>query len=189
MASQLGDWAREAAASGNSTDDPDADWIDYGAAGVDGPDALTSRAVEALGLVGMESDVYELRLRGTVDPAKEAELASRFIEARAALRERLAEPEIAALVEGFDGNAYNENASVAENLLFGTPVGEGFDMDLLAENRYVLEVLEKTGLTGDFLHMGREVATTMVEIFADLPPGHEFFEQFSFISCCFINNK
>src|SRR3546814_12978437 len=29
---------------------------------------------------------------------------------------------------------------------------------------------------------GREVAETMVEIFADLPPGHEFFEQYSFIS-------
>src|SRR3546814_5968408 len=29
--------------------------------------------------------------------------------------------------------------------------------------------------------MGVTIAKTMVEIFADLPPGHPFFEQFSFI--------
>ena len=29
---------------------------------------------------------------------------------------------------------------------------------------------------------GPEIAETMVELFADLPPGHPFFEQFSFIS-------
>jgi putative ABC transport system ATP-binding protein len=29
--------------------------------------------------------------------------------------------------------------------------------------------------------MGRRIAETMVELFADLPPGHPFFEQFSFI--------
>ena len=28
----------------------------------------------------------------------------------------------------------------------------------------------------------RQVAETMIELFADLPPEHEFFEQFSFIS-------
>ena len=32
------------------------------------------------------------------------------------------------------------------------------------------------------MEIGHQVAETMVEIFADLPPGHEFFEQFSFIS-------
>ena len=30
--------------------------------------------------------------------------------------------------------------------------------------------------------MGRKIAETMVELFADLPPGHPFFEQFSFIA-------
>ena len=34
----------------------------------------------------------------------------------------------------------------------------------------------------DLLAMGLKIAETMVELFADLPPGHPFFEQFSFIS-------
>ena len=46
----------------------------------------------------------------------------------------------------------------------------------------MLSVLDKAGLTEDLVRIGREVAETMVEMFADLPPGHEFFEQFSFIS-------
>ncbi|MBT7360864.1 MAG: ABC transporter ATP-binding protein, partial [Rhodospirillaceae bacterium] len=51
-----------------------------------------------------------------------------------------------------------------------------------AENDYVLQVLRDADLIDDMLAAGRSVAETMIEIFADLPPGHEFFEQYSFIS-------
>ncbi|MBM3542580.1 MAG: ATP-binding cassette domain-containing protein, partial [Alphaproteobacteria bacterium] len=77
---------------------------------------------------------------------------------------------------------YNTNATVAENLMFGTPVGGAFDLERLAESPYVTRVLDTVGLTQDLLVMGRQVAATMVELFADLPPDHEFFRQFSFIS-------
>ena len=172
----------EAEASGNSTDDPDADWIDYESAGIDGAQALTERALGALALVGMESDIYEMGLRGTIDPEARGDLAARLLEARAAFRERLSDPDIAALVETFDAAQYNENATLAENLLFGAPVGDAFDVGRLAENTYVLEVLDRAGLTDDILDAGQSVASLMVELFADLPPGHHFFEQYSFIS-------
>ena len=42
-------------------------------------------------------------------------------------------------------------------------------------------MLDKVGLTEDLVEAGRQVAETMIEMFADLPPDHEFFEQFSFI--------
>jgi ABC-type dipeptide/oligopeptide/nickel transport system ATPase subunit len=74
------------------------------------------------------------------------------------------------------------NASVAENVLFGVPLGDALRDDRIAEHPYMRRILERVGLTGDFLNIGRQVAETMVELFADLPPGHEFFEQFSFIS-------
>ena len=47
------------------------------------------------------------------------------------LRERLTDPDIAALVETFDAERYNDNATLAENLLFGTPVGGTFDIDFV----------------------------------------------------------
>jgi ABC-type dipeptide/oligopeptide/nickel transport system ATPase subunit len=42
-------------------------------------------------------------------------------------------------------------------------------------------VLDQLGLTDDLVEAGRQIAATMTEMFAGLPPEHEFFEQFSFI--------
>ncbi len=93
---------KESLAAGNSTDDPDADWVDYAAVGVSGEAELVERAIEALKIVDMESDIYRLGIRGTIDAADRPDLAERFLAARAALRERLEDPEIAPLVEVFD---------------------------------------------------------------------------------------
>lgn len=173
---------RESAASGNSIDDPDTDWTDYTQAGVSDAESLTAEALRVLRLVGLYEDVYQFGLRGSIDPKANPDLAEAILRARAALREKLMQPGIAQLVEGWDRSRYNRNATFAENLLFGLPVGDGFDMERLAEHPYVLQVLEKVGLTQRFLEAGRQVAATMVELFADLPPDHEFFQQFSFIS-------
>ena len=54
-------------------------------------------------------------------------------------------------------------------------------MDNLAKNAYVRRVLEETALTADLVRIGFKVAETMLELFSGLPPGHEFFEQYSFI--------
>ena len=171
----------EAELTANVAFDPAADWVDYAAAGAEGA-ALTARMFQVLHDFGMDEDIYDMGLRGSIDPDRRPDLADSALAARAALRKRLAEPELAPLVEPFDEDKYNGNASVAENLLFGTPVGPEFDIDGLAENAYVREVLEETDLLSDLIAMGGKVAETMVELFSDLPPGHEFFEQFSFIA-------
>ena len=44
------------------------------------------------------------------------------------------------------------------------------------------ETLEQTGLLGDLYEVGYRLAQTMLELFADLPPDHEYFSQFSFIA-------
>ena len=117
-----------------------------------------------------------------LDPDAAPEAATRLLEARKALAQRLVEDGITSLVEVYDADRFNSNASVAENLLFGTPIGPVFDFDALADNTYVILVLEKVGLIEDLLAAGKQVAETMIEMFADLPPDHEFFEQFSFIN-------
>ncbi len=172
----------EAAASGNSVDDQTADWVDYAAAGVADADALTRRSLEILGKVDMRDDVYEMGLRGAFDPATRPELAVRLLRARKAFHARLADPQLAPLVETFEAELYNDNATVGENLLFGRPVGKTFSLDRLAEHPYVLKVLGDADLADDMLQAGRQVAATMVELFADLPPGHEFFDRYSFIT-------
>ena len=168
-------WAAEAAAAGNSTDDVRGDWIDRGALGGE----PLPRLIEVLEAVELDGDVFDLGLRGTVDA--EGDLRARLLRARQAFRDRVADPSLSALVESFDADRYNANATVGENLLFGTPVGDGFDMERLAENPWVMEVLEAEGLVPRLLEAGRTVAATMLELFSDLPAGHSAFERFSFI--------
>lgn len=176
-------YVSEAERSGNMEFDLQADWIDYGAAKADGPEALRQQALAVLAMVDMDEEVYRFGLRGTIDPAARPDLAESILGAREGFRDRLSQdPALTELVETFDRDSYNLNASVGENLLFGNPVSETFDVERLAENPYVLRVLEDTGLTGDFLSVGYQAAATMVELFADLPPDHELFQQFSFVS-------
>lgn len=170
-----------AAAAGNSLHDPNADWIDYGAAGI-APAEITGRLVTLLHDVELDDDVYDIGLRSAIDRDGRPAFVDGVLAARAKLRERLRAPEIAGLVESFDAARFNSNASVAENLLFGTPVGPTFAIDGLANNAYLRQVLDRAGLTHDLVELGRKVAETMVEIFAGLPPSHEFFERYSFIS-------
>jgi ABC-type multidrug transport system fused ATPase/permease subunit len=172
----------EARRSGNIDFDLHADWVDYEAAGVRDADELSARIAEILVRLDFEADVYNFGLRWRIDPAAQPELTARLLEARRALAQRLADDGITKLVETYDPERYNHNASVAENLLFGTPIGPVFDFEALADNSYVLSVLDKTGLTEELIEIGRQVAAMMTEMFADLPPDHEFFEQFSFIS-------
>jgi putative ABC transport system ATP-binding protein len=175
--------AENAAIAGNSTDDPHADWVDYAAIGVDDAGGLSKRLVELLDVVDLWDDCYQLGLRGTLDPQKRPDIAERILDARRSFADRLAgDPSLAELVEPFAADRYNSNASVAENLLFGTPVDGTFASDSIAASPYVRQILGTVGLTDDFLTMGRDMAATMVELFADLPADHEFFSQFSFIS-------
>ncbi len=174
--------ASEAKASGNSEDDYFAQWIDYDAAGADGPESLTREGLRVLKMVGLDEEVYQFGLRGAIDPVDKPEVAEAILRARTALREHAKGPGMADLIETFDRDKYNANATVAENLVFGNTVGDAFDMDKISEHPYVLSILEKSNLTHDFVQMGHQVAATMVELFADLPADHEFFQQFSFIS-------
>ena len=172
---------REAARAGNSTYDIRADWIDYDAAGVSGAQEMDARILEVLKAVDLEETIFEVGLRSSVNAAQIPGLSDSVLRARGTMRERLNQPGIQELVEQFDLARYNRNATLAENLLFGTPVGKSFDVDNLAQNPYVRKVLEETGLAGDLLKVGHKLAETMVELFSDLPPGHELFERFSFI--------
>jgi len=173
---------REAARTDSTLLDHNADWTDYAAAGVAGPEEMERRILEVLKIVELEETIFELGLRSAVDPSNHHGLAENVLRARAAMRTRLAGPGMQGLVEQFDAGKYNRNATIAENLLFGTPIGKKtFDIENLANNDYVRRVLRETGLADDLLKMGHKLAETMVELFSGLPAGHEFFERFSFI--------
>jgi len=172
----------EARASANSPHDSAGDWIDYAALGVNHAEALNDWLLEVLETVRLSRDVYVLGLRGRIRPERAPSVAERILAARRRLAERLAaDARLARLVEPFDPARYNQNATLAENLLFGTPLDRAWSMDRLAANPLVRKVLAELGLDSRLRRTGWELAATMVELFADLPPDHEYFRRFSFI--------
>jgi putative ABC transport system ATP-binding protein len=172
----------EAKRTGNPLESINSSWIDCSLAGAAGEDELDGILIELLDQVGMREDIYRFGLSGMVDPAKHPELAERLIEARTKLRDRLASFDMAELVEPFDADRYNHQATVGENLLFGVPTSRALMGRGLAEHPGIREALKSENLTEDLAAMGAQIAETMVEIFRGLPPGHPLFEQFSFVA-------
>ncbi|GGC55012.1 ABC transporter ATP-binding protein/permease [Chelatococcus reniformis] len=172
----------EALRTGNPLPTPGAEWVDFAAVGVSDEEELDQYLINILSMVGLHDTLFRFGLLGRVDPHRYPELAERLIEARHQLRDQMADAGVAHLVETFDIDRYNTQATIGENLLFGVPLGQPFKGRGLAANPVVRKVLDAGRLTPDLLRIGARIATTMSEIFRDLPPGHPLFEQFSFIA-------
>jgi ABC-type multidrug transport system fused ATPase/permease subunit len=173
---------RDSVAAGNSPYDVNADWIDYEAAGVADAAALTQAAVKVLALVDMDRAVVGYGLASTADPLVHPEIAAKAVAARIKVRDRVAHEQLDAYVELFDPTTYFANMSIAENLLFGMPRHPDFQLGALARNPDVVALLRDVGLLDDLYAAGVKVAALMVEIFADVAPDSDLFEQYSFIS-------
>ena len=82
----------------------------------------------------------------------------------------------------FEPGAYNREATIGENLLFGTATGPALADKALAANPYFMSVLKELGLDETLYDMGMEIADQAIELFADLPPDHPFFQQLTFMT-------
>lgn len=173
--------SREALRTGNPAFDAEADWLDYDALGARDPKVITERLVDVLTMVELEPDVYQFGLQSRLDPKANGAAADRIVEARLALRERLAEPGLTNLVERFDPNAYNRNASIAENILFGAGIDPMVQPHNLPKLSHFQRVVAEEGLEQHLVGMGQSIAETMLELFRDFAPDHPFFDEFSFI--------
>ena len=86
------------------------------------------------------------------------------------------------MVVPFEPGAYNREATVGENFLFGSATGKELMGKAIAANPYFISVLTKDGLDRDLYDMGLEIAEQAIELFADLPPDHPFFQQLAFMT-------
>ncbi len=171
----------EASWTGNSLDTPEADWVDLSRSGAATREELDERIIRLLTGLGLGDDLYRFGLAGTIDPDRNPELSERLLEARQRLHERLQRDGLAELVEFFDPERYNIQATVAENLLFGVPTSQSLMGRALANDVHFREALDQAELTQDLVQMGARIAETMVDIFRGLPLGHPLFDQFSFV--------
>ncbi len=171
----------EAKLAGNPHFDVNSDWIDYQAAGATGPDLLV-KIRPVLDAVLLTNDVMALAVRSTIDPNRNAAFAAGIVEMRGALRQRLEKEKLSDLVVFFEPGSYNIEATIGENLLFGTITDQVMWDGALEGHPFFKTVLQRVGLRDVFYEMGLEIAENVVELFRDLPPDHPFFQQLTFMT-------
>ncbi|MCO5072377.1 MAG: ABC transporter ATP-binding protein/permease [Rhizobiaceae bacterium] len=177
-AATLRDWQiGEAKLSGNPDYDIASDWIDYASVGATGPADIIHAVMPMLAAVDLSRDILELGLRSAIDPRLHAALTGRIVELRSAMRERLEQEGLSEVVVPFEPGAYNSEATVGENLLFGAVTGKDWSPRKIAANPYFASVLAADALDEALYGMGLDIAEQAVELFRDLPPDHPFFQQ------------
>src|SRR5204862_8237696 len=97
--------------------------------------------------VGLARLIHARGLPGTVNPGREPKLAAAIVDARRAVLAALAAEGMEDLVEPFDPQRYNHQATVGENILFGMPLGDTFREANLPSHPFVRAILEAEGLT------------------------------------------
>ena len=167
--------------AGNSPHRYDDDWIDYQALGLENHEQLTAHIIDILKAVEIDEEIYQFGLLSFVDQSQNSDLAARVMQARQQLRDKFKQPEIARLVEPFDHEKYNLNMTVSENLLFGTVYDDAIDLEQLIDYPAMQKVLKQNDLKDEFLNAGLQIAEIMLDLFSDVEPDSELFEQFSFI--------
>jgi putative ABC transport system ATP-binding protein len=172
----------EARRAGNPELDVNSDWVDYVSAGVTGPDDLFKVVRPVLDAVLISQDILDMALRSTVVIKTHADLTDRIVEVRQALRKRLKKEDLDDLVVPFKLDEYNPQATVGENLLFGSMRRPMMTNRKLAAHPYFRSVLRENDLYIDLYNMGLEIAANAVELFEDLPPDHPFFQQLTFMT-------
>ena len=168
--------------SGNMDIEYETNWINYEDLQIKDKQALVEEVRSVLVDVGMEGDIRALGLRGTLDPEKHPKLAEKLLEAREIFRGRLDALGFSEFVEPFDPSRYNEQSSIAENLLFGTSKDDAFEDQNLPDNVTLLEVLKQHDLETHLFEMGKEVAQTTIELFGDLDSDNPFFDQLKYMN-------
>ncbi|MFC6790323.1 hypothetical protein ACFQE0_12265 [Methylobacterium komagatae] len=174
---------REALRTGNPLDSITDPWIDFAALGVEDAAGLDRRLVEILSRLGLGDDLYRYGLGTLSSVTHESEAGQRFILAREHLREHFEQQGLAGLVIPFSRGAFNDQATLGENLLFGVPRDTSLTEPLrLAAAVPFRTALAQTRLLDDLDRMGVEIARNLSEIFKDVPPGHPLFRRFSLIT-------
>ncbi len=175
-------YVRDAELTGNSSDDPQADWIDIQSMGLENEDALNTHIHQVLAQSDLSDDLFQLGLLGKIADDGQQELETRILQAREQIHHHLREGRYQGLVELFDWDSYNSNLTVLENIMFSPAKGDGVDRDKLAGNERLQAFLKKQDLLEEFLSIGRELTEIMVDLFSDVDEDSDLFERFSFIS-------
>ncbi|MEM7071078.1 MAG: hypothetical protein AAF403_04895, partial [Pseudomonadota bacterium] len=172
------EFIEEALASGNLPDKFDGAWGKDGEA-TDLPS--DSEILEIVRKCDFEKEIFKLGLRG-----KSVELDDHFMKklllARGKAIDLMRFDDESDMIVHFDIEQYNAEANVGENLLFGACTDSDLlDMDKLASNPFIYQLLERYDLFNDILDAGIRTVEIMIELFSEVKKPNPGFQNFNII--------
>jgi ABC-type multidrug transport system fused ATPase/permease subunit len=132
--------------------------------------------IAVLHQTGIFADVLRFGLNAILTHDQDQELVDVLVRVRKNFQRDFGE-ELADYVDFFDEDRYLYYSNIAENLIFGTPNKEAYNISHLSRNEYFLEFLKQADLNLPLLSTGADLAKQTVDILGNLPPDAVFFEQ------------
>lgn len=160
-----------------------ADNLLYGAPASLADDRAALRHV--LDLTGLTDHAFARALASPLNGDRHRRLSDAIVPLRREIRDTIGErgktePGLAEAVDPFDPARFNRHATIAENILFGEPVGDTFGAGSLARHPFFRAVLEAEDLTQVFVDKGFDIAEATLDMFAGIPDDHPLFARFAF---------
>lgn len=131
------------------------------------PAEIDRRALDALGLAGLGDLVVRLGLERRLDPEREPALTERLVTLRAAVTDAVArrQQEMGrVLVEPFRFAVFNRWMTLAENILFATPLTDTRGAATLLSDPGLGPELARIGLGEDLPALGRAALRILVDL-------------------------
>lgn len=178
---------REAKMTRNPTFDLKARWDDFEQAGVKNYEELEEKALALCQAVGVSKDLYQLGVETVISPGSlqngTEEFHDRLVTARNRLKRRLEDdPSLKNLVEFWDLKKFNHSATLAQNLFFASPKESFMTIERVPQDAQIKKFLKASGFDGKLTSIGMKIASTMVELFADVSADSDLLNRYSFIS-------
>jgi ABC-type bacteriocin/lantibiotic exporter with double-glycine peptidase domain len=132
--------------------------------------------IAVLHQTGIFVDVLRFGLNAILEFDKHRDLITKLIKVRDNFQQTYGDT-LADYVEFFNEDVYLYHSSIAENIIFGSPNQEAFNISKLSGNKYFNDFLSQADLKRPLLSLGAELSKQTVDILGNLPPEDVFFEQ------------
>jgi len=156
--------------------------IDYKAANVNNKEELQHKIIDLAKELDLDEALYQFGLNQTLSDVTSPYLIGRILMARKAIEDAIKKSTYKNIIKRYHKNKFNEHATVIENLIFGAPCLTSCSFDKIYTHPYFIQTLKKTGLYDELIHIGIKLAIIIQGIFANIPDGHHFFDQYDFVT-------
>ena len=135
-----------------------------------------SQILRVVDEVGLSDDILRFGLNTMLDINQHTVFAEKLINVREEFHSRWG-TELAEQIEFFDVEKFLNYTSVAENITFGYPNRDIWQLEQLPANRLFRQFIEETSLTSGLKDLGVEMAIQTVSLLEDLKDDQFFFEM------------